>query len=66
MARIGKITIFVDQSRNQQTISVRTTGSRGAVNLSGITADVTANSQSPTTTPVAFWQDVLSRASTAI
>lgn len=66
MARIGKITVFVDQSRNQQTISVRTTGARGAVNLSGVNADVTASSQSPTTTAVAFWQDVLSRASAAI
>lgn len=66
MAKIGKITVYVSQARNTQTISVRTSGARGTVALNNITADVTAQSQSPTTTAITFWQDVLARASAAI
>lgn len=66
MARIGKITVFVEQSAHAQTISVRTTGSVGSVALNNVSADVTDPSQSPHTSATAFWQDVLTRAIAAI
>jgi hypothetical protein len=66
MAKIGKITITVTQSRNQQSLHIATTGSRGAVPLNTVTADVTATSQSPSPDAPTFWEDVLTRAIAAI
>lgn len=62
MAKIGKITITVTRGTNTQTLSIRTTGSRGSVNLNDISVDNQSPSQSPTTTSVAFWTDVLNKA----
>jgi hypothetical protein len=66
MAKIGKITVYVSQARNTQTISVRTTGARGTVALNTVVADVTAPSQSPSPDAPTFWEDVLNRAILAI
>jgi hypothetical protein len=61
MSKIGKITIFVEKSANTQTLRIRTVGSRGTVLLNDITVDNTTAHQSPTTTSVAFWTDVLTQ-----
>jgi hypothetical protein len=66
MAKIGKITIYVSQSRHGQEVSIRTTGARGQVPLNTITDDVQYNAQSPSDTAVHFWQDVLTKALAAI
>lgn len=63
MAKVGKITIFVEQGRMGQTIRVRTTGQRGSVALNTITTDTPYPSQSPSDTASAFWHDVLTKAS---
>jgi len=66
VSRIGKITIFVSKTANQQQISVRTTGQRGATLLNTISSDVKYNSQSPFDTAHNFWTDVLTKALTQI
>jgi hypothetical protein len=60
--RIAKITIFVDQSRTTETLSVRTTGSKGTVALNTISNDMTYASHSPSPDAVTFWTAVLTRA----
>lgn len=60
MSKVGKITIFVDQTRHQQNISVRTTGQRGAVPLNTISLEIPTASQSPSPDANTFWHAILS------
>lgn len=66
MSKIGTIKISVDQSRTGQTLTINSTGRRGAVSLNGINVKVSYNSQSPSSTEIAFWLDVLALAGIAI
>lgn len=63
MARIGKITVFVEQGRIGQTLRVRTTGKRGTIILNTVTTDTNYPAQSPSDTAPDFWHDVLTKAS---
>lgn len=60
-SKIGKITIYVTQTRSGQGIAVRTAGKRGSVNLNTLTLDQSYNSQSPSTDASSFWRDVLTK-----
>lgn len=66
MGDIGKITLSVSQTRTGQTIKIRTTGRRGSVLLNTISENVNYPSQSPSSDAVAFWTDVLAKASSAL
>ena len=63
MARVAKITIFVEQSMTGQILRVRTTGQRGTVLLNTISTDTEYPSQSPADTAANFYHDVLTKAS---
>lgn len=63
MARVGKITIFVEQGRIGQTLRVRTIGKRGTILLNTVTTDTNYPAQSPSDTASDFWHDVLTKAS---
>lgn len=60
MSKIGKLTVYVDQTRHGQNISVRTVGSRGAVALNTISLEIPTNSQSPSPDAETFWHAILS------
>jgi len=66
MAKIGKITIYVETQANSQIVRVRTTGKRGATNLNTISTDQGYLSQSPFDTAEHFWTDVLTKALTQL
>lgn len=66
MARVGKITIYVDQTMNSQRISVRTTGQVGAIPLNTVSKDLSYNFKTSEPTAQQFWEDILSLASTGI
>lgn len=63
MARIGKLTVFVEQGMTGQVIRVRTTGKRGTILLNTVSTDTTYPSQSPSDTAPNFWHDALTKAS---
>lgn len=62
MARIGKMTIYVDTTQNGQKISVRSVGARGTTLLNTINTTTAYNNQSPFDTAPNFWHDVLTKA----
>jgi len=62
MAKIGKITIYVNTTMNGQSISVRTVGKRGKTQLNTISTDTAYITQSPFDTAANFWHDVLTKA----
>lgn len=66
MAKIGKITIYVETQQNSQVIKVRTVGKRGPTSLNTISTDKGYLSQSPFDTAHNFWTDVLTKALTQL
>lgn len=64
MARIGKMTIYVDTTTNGQVVRLRTTGQRGTTLLNTVNNDTGYNDQSPFSTASVFWHDVLTKAAT--
>lgn len=66
MARIGKITIYVEQTGKNQTQRVRTSGKIGTTSLNTIVSDTQFNTQSPHDTAHNFWTDVLTKAQTQV
>jgi hypothetical protein len=60
VSRIGKLTIFVDQTRHKQNISVRTVGARGPVALNTIKLEIPSDFQSPSPDAATFWHAILS------
>lgn len=62
MARVGKITIYVDQGTNSQTLSVRTTGAAGSVPLNTVSVDQGYVFKTSEATAKAFWTDILTLA----
>jgi len=66
VSKIGKITIFVDQTRNAESLSIRTTGVVGTVSLSMSPVDQQFVSRSPSPDAATFWKDILTKAATLI
>lgn len=66
MAKIGKITIYVETQQNAQIVRVRTVGKRGPTALNTISTDQGYLSQSPFDTAHNFWTDVLTKALTQL
>lgn len=64
MARIGKITIYVDTTQNGQLVAIRTVGKRGQTLLNTVTNNTAYITQSPFDTAANFWHDVLTKAQT--
>lgn len=64
MARVAKIVIFVEHTRNLETIRVRTHGKVTTVPITGGGSDVQYNSRTPNTTRQNFVAGVLARAQT--
>jgi len=58
----GKITISVTHSRNQETIRVKSTGMSGGTPVNNINSQVTYSSRTPNTTPVIYWDGIMTRA----
>jgi len=59
MSRIAKMTIYVDQTRHQQNVSVRTTGTRGLVPLNTVDLEIPTDSQSPSPDGPTFWRAII-------
>jgi hypothetical protein len=55
MARIGKLTLYVEEQRYGHIIRVRTTGKKGTMVLGGVTFDQQYNYVNPTVTAAGFW-----------
>jgi hypothetical protein len=53
------MTIYVDQTRHGQNISVRTVGERGQVPLGTVDLEIPTNAQSPSPDANTFWHAVL-------
>jgi len=66
MSAAGKISITVSHSRNQETITVNTTGRVGSVPVNTILSKVTYPSRSTAATPHDYWTAVLNRALTQL
>lgn len=62
----GKITISVTHSRNQEIITVKSTGMSGGTPVNTINSRVTYSSRTPNTTPAIYWDGILDRAKTQI
>lgn len=61
MSDAGKITVRVSHSRNQETITVGTTGKVGTVPVNTISSKTTYSSRSTATDASAYWIAVLQR-----
>lgn len=61
VSKIAKMTLYVTQTKNTQTISVRTVGKRGTVTLNTLNPDIQTPSQSPSPDALTFWKDVLAK-----
>lgn len=59
MARVGKITVYVNQGAVAQQLSVRTTGAYGTVPLNTVTIDASYPTKTSESTAKAFWTDIL-------
>lgn len=59
MARPAKLTIYVNRSRNFSATRVRSTGTYGALDTSGITIDTPSLPLFTTASAKAYWQAVL-------
>lgn len=62
----GKITIQVDHSRNQETITVGTVGMSGGVPVNTIKSRKVYSSRTANTTPAEYWTGILNRALTQL
>lgn len=62
----GKITISVTHSRNQETITVGTTGMSGGVPVNTIRNKTTYPSRTTNSSPSAYWAGILTRAETQL
>jgi len=58
----GKITVSVDHSRNQETITISTTGKSGGNPVNTISNKVPYSSRTSSADPVAYWTGILNRA----
>lgn len=63
MARAGKLTIFVDETRNNTHISVRTVGATGDKRLNTVSLDFDLGHRVGAPTADAYWQAVLAAVS---
>jgi hypothetical protein len=59
MAKIGKITVYVEQGMNTQVLKVRTTGKVGAIPLNTVSADLSYPNKTSTPDAVSFWHAIL-------
>lgn len=66
MARVGKITIYVDRTMTKQSISIRTTGALGSVSLNTVTSDLGYNYQTSAPDAKTFWESILTLAQAQI
>jgi hypothetical protein len=66
MSKAGKITVSVEASRNQETITVTTTGIAGGIPVNTIRSRVTYSSRSSTASPEIYWDAILTRAMTQL
>jgi len=63
MAKIGKITCYVEESRNGHIVRVRTTGSKGSLLLNTVNLDETYTYVNPGTTANAYWKAIMDQVS---
>lgn len=66
MSKAGKITITVDTSRNQETITVATTGMVGQTQVNTIRNKVTYLSRTAAPDAATYWTEILARATTQL
>lgn len=66
MARVGKLTIYVDQGMNSQTLSVRTTGKVGSISLNTVSTDQSYPYKTSSATAKDFWLGVIALAQAEI
>lgn len=66
MARVGKITIYVDQTMNNQVLSVRTTGKSGSVPLNTVSLNQGYAYRTSAPDAKTFWESILTLAQAAI
>ena len=59
MAKIGKITIYVEESRSGHVLHVRTTGRKGTLSLNTVSLDPTYDYVNPGTTAPLYWKATL-------
>ena len=62
MSKAGKITVTVEASRNQQTLTISTVGSVGGLPVNTINNKVTYSSRSSAATAVGYWTAILEQA----
>ncbi len=66
MSKAGTFTIRVDHSRNQETITVASTGIVGGVPVNEIRNRTTYPSRTPNTDSATYWAGILARAATQL
>lgn len=62
MARVGKITVYVDRTTHGQSLSIRTTGALGTVPLNTVSLDQGYAYQSSAPDAKTFWESILTLA----
>lgn len=62
----GKITISVEHSRNQETITVSTVGMSGGAPVNTIKSRVVYTSRTSNPDPATYWDGILTRAMTQL
>lgn len=55
MAKIGKLTMYVEESRTGHILRVRTTGRKGALSLNTVTFDHVYDYVNPSPTAMVYW-----------
>lgn len=55
MARIGKLTMYVDESRHGHILHVRTTGRKGSLSLNTVSFDEVYAFVNPAATAMSYW-----------
>lgn len=66
MARVAKITVYVDQTYNNQVLRVRTVGKVGTTNLNTINLDQGYAYKTAATDAKTFWENVLALATAIV
>lgn len=66
MAKVGKITVYVEQGFNTQVLRIRTTGKVGSTPLGTITLDPAYSSKVAAPDAKTFWLAILAQAQTAV
>lgn len=66
MSKAGTMTISVEHSRNQETITVGTTGMVGGVQVNTIRSRVTYASRTSAPDATTYWTGILTRAATQL